>query len=89
MIFIQNKDSAKSILYGLNQSPVEMNYATNFNDNKSSEQDKLLNASAVRTDLKLTVNRLTYFSFCQNRSVFFFRMNKSYLLVNFFVRVLA
>lgn len=56
-------DPANDILYGLHQSRVDRSYTTNIIDvNKASEQDKLLNTAAIRTDLKLSVNSLTNFS---------------------------
>jgi hypothetical protein len=55
--FIFKIDAANDILYGFHQSRVDRNYPMNVNNNnKSSEQDKLLNTSPIRTDLKLTVN---------------------------------
>ncbi len=50
-------DAANDIIYGLHQARIDRNYSTNNNNNKSSEQDKLLNTSPTRTDLKLTVNK--------------------------------
>ncbi len=40
---------------------MDRNYSLNNNNNKSSEQDKFLNTSPIRTDLKLTVNQILFF----------------------------
>jgi len=58
VFFFLQIDAANDILYGLHQSRIDRNYSINNNNNNKSEQDKLLNTSPIRTDLKLTVNIL-------------------------------
>jgi len=51
--------AANDLIYGLHQSRVDRNYSSNNNNNNNtSEQDKFLNTSPLRTDLKLSVNKL-------------------------------
>ena len=53
-------DAANDILYGLHQARVDRNYSTNMinsnNNSRSSEHERLLNTSPIRSDLKLSVS---------------------------------
>ncbi|CAF4346912.1 unnamed protein product, partial [Rotaria sp. Silwood2] len=74
-------NAANDLLYGLHQSRVDRNYSTNFNDNnKSSEQDKLLNTSAIRSDLKLTNEQITFARDLFRSSTCLTRADKSRIL---------
>ncbi|CAF1037668.1 unnamed protein product [Rotaria sordida] len=75
-------NSANDLLYGLHQSRVERNYSTNFNDNnnRSTEQDKLLNTSTIRNDLKLTNEQITFARELFRTSTCLTRADKSRIL---------
>ncbi|CAF1247034.1 unnamed protein product [Rotaria sordida] len=75
-------NSSNDLLYGLHQSRVERNYSTNFNDNnnRSTEQDKLLNTSTIRNDLKLTNEQITFARELFRTSTCLTRADKSRIL---------
>ncbi|CAF0725514.1 unnamed protein product [Rotaria sp. Silwood1] len=74
-------NAANDLLYGLHQSRVDRNYSTNFNDNnKSNEQDKLLNTSAIRSDLKLTNEQISFARDLFRTSTCLTRADKSRIL---------
>ncbi|CAF3919072.1 unnamed protein product [Rotaria magnacalcarata] len=74
-------NAANDLLYGLHQSRIDRNYSTNFNDiNKSSEHDRLLNTSPIRTDLKLTNEQIEFARDLFRSSTCLTRADKSRIL---------
>jgi len=74
-------NAANDLLYGLHQSRIDRNYSTiNNNNNKSSEQDKLLNTSPIRSDLKLSNEQITFARDLFRTSTCLTRADKSRIL---------
>jgi hypothetical protein len=72
--------AANDLLYGLHQSRLDRSYSSNNNNNNTSEQDKFLNTSPLRTDLKLSPEQITFARDLFRTSTCLTRADKSRIL---------